>query len=141
MSSTTTWVGTLPCVYGLGFSSLRSPVPVPVAGLGGSSGLKMMSVPESTSGMLSPLKSATFMMPEESVFLRVSEPPSGVFLVSGVRPPKSSLIQVVIVPSSLVKMTSRSPSSSTSTVSSSIGSQVTPSMSLRLTSGRPTESS
>ena len=91
-------------------------MPVPVSGLVGSSGLKMMSVPESTSGMLSPLKSATFMMPEESVFLRVSEPPSGVFLVSSVRPPKSSLIHVVIVPSSLVKRTSRSPSSSTSIV-------------------------
>ena len=100
----------------MGSCWLRSPVPVPVSGLVGSSGLKMMSVPESTSGMPSPLKSATFMTPEESVFLRVSEPPSGVFFGSGVRPPKSSLIQVVIVPSSLVKMTSRSPSSSTSTV-------------------------
>ena len=91
-------------------------MPVPVSGLVGSSGLKMMSVPESTSGMLSPLKSATFMTPEESVFLRVSEPPSGVFLVSSVRPPLPSLIHVVIVPSSLVKRTSRSPSSSTSIV-------------------------
>ena len=91
-------------------------MPVPVSGFVVSSGLKMMSVPESTSGMLSPLKSATFMTPEESVFLRVSEPPSGVFLVSSVRSPLPSLIHVVIVPSSLVKRTSRSPSSSTSTV-------------------------